>query len=72
MRFITPLPSNLTTTYLKSLTPLGYAAYSQAIEDCKEEFDGSLEWQKVPHAFIKHLDRLEREKDSCDRAESGL
>jgi hypothetical protein len=58
VRFIAPLPRNLTSTYIESLTPLGYAAYSGAIDDCKEEFDGSLEWQKVPNAFMRQLDRL--------------
>ncbi|KAJ9124393.1 hypothetical protein QFC22_001193 [Naganishia vaughanmartiniae] len=60
VRFTTPLPKNLTTTYIESLTTVGYAAYSWAIEDCKEEFDGSMEWQKVPNAFMRHLDRLGR------------
>ncbi|KAJ9115328.1 hypothetical protein QFC24_007037 [Naganishia onofrii] len=58
VRFIAPLPRNLTSAYIDSLTPEGYAAYSGAIDDCKEEFDGSLEWQKVPNAFMRQLDRL--------------
>ncbi|KAJ9106426.1 hypothetical protein QFC21_001572 [Naganishia friedmannii] len=60
VRSTTPFPKNLTPMYIESLTTVGYAAYSRAIDDCQEEFDGSLKWQKVPNAFIRHLDRLER------------